>query len=154
MLKIFLVRHARTSLHQDERFWGITDIPLSDAGVWQAEMLRDRLADEKVTAVYTSALIRARSTAETIASRHRVNMNVCEELNECNFGLIEGLTMEEIQQQYPELVDELLNWKTVSFPGGESIKDLDKHVRSFLSRLLQNRDNGTVLIVAHGGTLG
>ncbi len=153
MLKILLVRHARTLLHQDDRFWGMTDIPLGDTGVWQAEMLRDRLADEKFAAIYTSALIRARSTAETIASRHRVNITVCEELNECNFGLIEGLTVEEIRQQYPELVEELLNWKTVSFPGGESIKDLDKRVRSFLDRLRKNRDNGTVLIVAHGGTL-
>jgi len=167
LAKILLVRHAQTKLHQDNRFWGKTDITLSDYGVWQAEKLRDRLVEENITAVYTSTLSRARHSAEIIASVHKCHLTTHEELDECNFGFIEGCTMEEIRQRYPELAEELLNWKTVSFPGGESLEDLDKRVRSFLDRLEdldkrvhsfldrldKNRGKETVLIVSHGGPL-
>ena len=153
MAKILLVRHAQTKLHQDDRFWGSTDISLSDIGIRQAEQLRDRLAKEKINAIFTSTLSRARITAEIIVSAHKCGIIACDELNECNFGHIEGLTFDEIQQRHPELAEELQTWKTVSFPGGESLEDLDKRVRSFLERLDKHKDKDTVLIVSHGGPL-
>lgn len=153
MSRILLVRHGRTKLHQADRFWGSTDIALSDIGIKQAEQLRDRLAKEKIHAVYTSALSRARSTAEIITSRHKLNIKTHKELNECNFGYIEGLTFAEIQQLHPALAEELSKGKTVAFPGGESLEDLDKRVYNFLDRLSQHKEKETVLIVAHGGPL-
>jgi len=151
--RLLLVRHGRTKLHQADRFWGSTDVTLSDIGIRQAEQLRERLAREKITAVYTSTLSRARSTAEIINSRRKTKITACKELNECNFGYIEGLTFGEIQRLHPELAEELLSWKTVSFPGGESLEDLDKRVRSFLDRLDKHKEKETVLVVAHGGPL-
>ena len=153
MVKLLLVRHAQTQLHQDGRFWGSTDITLSDIGELQAEKLRDRLADEKINAVYTSTLSRARSTTDIITSRRKNKITICEELNECDFGYIEGLTFDEIQRRHPELAEELQNRKTVSFPGGESLEDLDKRVRGFLDCLSKHKDKETVLIVSHGGPL-
>ena len=153
MSRLLLVRHGRTKLHQADRFWGSTDIALSDTGIRQAQKLRDRLAKEKLNAVYTSTLSRARSTTDIIASRRKTQVTVCQELNECNFGYIEGLTFNEIQKLHPELAEELLKWKAVSFPGGESLEDMDKRVRSFLDRLDQHKEKDTVLIVAHGGPL-
>jgi len=153
MSRLLLVRHGRTKLHQADRFWGSTDIALSDIGIWQAEKLRDRLAGEKINAVYSSNLSRAHATAEIIASRHQLNITACDELNECNFGYIEGLTFGEIQRLHPELAEELLNWKTVAFPGGESLTDLDKRVGSFLDQLNKHKEKETVLVVAHGGPL-
>lgn len=153
MSRLLLVRHGRTKLHKADRFWGSTDIALSDIGIGQSEQLRDRLAKEKISTIYTSTLSRARSTAETIASRHKVKITECAELNECNFGYIEGLTFTEIQGLHPELAEELLSWKTVAFPGGESLKQLDTRVQGFLERLQKHKEKETVLIVAHGGPL-
>lgn len=151
MSRLLLVRHGRTKLHKADRFWGSTDIALSDTGIKQAEQLRDRLAREKIAAIYTSTLSRARNTAEIIAARHKTKITACKELRECNFGYIEGLTFREIQRLYPELAGELLDWKAVAFPGGESLEDLDKRVASFLDRLVKHKEKETVLIVAHGG---
>lgn len=153
MARLLLIRHGKTKLHQADRFWGSTDIPLSNTGIRQAEQLRDRLATEKIHAVYSSTLSRARATAEIIASRHHLKITACEELNECNFGYIEGLTFPEIQRLHPALAEELLNRKMVAFPGGESLEDLDKRVRSFLDRLNEHKEKDTILIVAHGGPL-
>ncbi len=153
MAKLLLGRHGPTTLHQEGRFWGSTDIPLSNIGIRQAEQLRERLLKEKISAVYTSTLSRARTTAEIIASGHRLNVITCDELCECNFGYIEGLTIEEIKRLHPALAEELNDWKTVAFPGGESLDELKGRLLPFLKRLEKHKPKETVLIVAHGGPL-
>jgi broad specificity phosphatase PhoE len=153
--KLILVRHGVTNLQQhDERFWGSTDVKLSSAGVRQAELLSDRLAKEKINAVYSSVLSRARTTAEIIALRHKLDVISCPELNECNFGYAEGLTFTEIQRLHPELAKTLKGFDTaVRFPGGESFIELDNRVQQFLNRLDAHTEKETLVIVAHGGTL-
>lgn len=153
MSKILLVRHGTTRLHTGNRFWGRTDIPLSNIGIKQAGQLRNRLSKEKIDAIYSSTLSRARSTAEIIASGHKPEVNACEELCECNFGYIEGLNFDEIKRLHPALAEELNNRKTVAFPGGESLEQLNARVQSFLQRLEDHKPEETILIVAHGGPL-
>jgi alpha-ribazole phosphatase len=151
--KILLVRHGITKMHASDRFWGKTDIPLSTVGKKQAGQLRDRLATEKFDVIYASTLRRARSTAEIIASGHEAKITACKELDECDFGDIEGLSYEEIKKDYPVLAEELEHWKAVAFPGGESLEQLNARVRTFLKKLKKRRLPDTVLIVAHGGPL-
>ena len=153
MSRLLLVRHGLTMLHKGDRFWGKTDIALSNIGIMQAAQLRARLASEKIGAVYSSTLSRARFTAEIIASEHGLAVIACDELCECNFGYAEGLSFEEIKDLYPALAEELSNWKTVVFPGGESLEQLDARVKIFLNRLEQHEQGDTIAIVAHGGPL-
>jgi alpha-ribazole phosphatase len=150
---IFLVRHGTTKLHAKDRFWGKTDIPLNDTGIKQAGKLRNRLAAEKLDAIYSSTLSRTRSTAEIIAAGHEVDVVACKELCECNFGYIEGLNLEEIRRLHPALAEELNDGKAVAFPGGESLEQLNARVQTFLKRLAAHKPKETVLVVAHGGPL-
>ena len=150
-MKILLVRHGATDLHTGDRFWGRTDMPLSQAGVKQAERLRDRLAAEKIDAVYASPLRRAYTTAEIIASVHKIRIATREDLCECNFGDVEGLNFDEIKQRYPALAEELRERKTGAFPGGETLEQLNERVQAFLKTLEKHHPEETVLVVAHGG---
>jgi alpha-ribazole phosphatase len=152
-VRILLVRHGITKLHTGDRFWGKTDIALNNAGIKQAGQLRNRLSQEKLSAIYSSPLSRARSTAEIIAAGHKVEVTPCEDICECNFGYIEGLTYEEIKKLYPALAKELSDGKAVTFPGGETLEQLDRRVRSFLKRLIRHKPGDTVLVVAHGGPI-
>jgi alpha-ribazole phosphatase len=154
LARLILVRHGITKLHHNQRFWGKTDVELSEAGIRQSEQLRDRLAKEKINIIYSSTLKRARITAEIIASRHGLNVETCEDLDECNFGYVEGLTFAEIQNLHPDLAKALKGFDTVvQFPGGESFNDLDGRVRKFLKRIPEQEDKNTIVIVAHSGTL-
>jgi len=152
--KLILVRHGDTELNSAERYWGHSDVKLSAAGLSQAERLRDRLATEKIAAVYSSDLQRALVTAEIIASKHRLAVITCVELREVNFGKLEGLTFAEVNQLYPEVtrfwfgeVSEL------QYPGGESFSGLNNRVSNFISRLKKHNSEETILIVAHSGPL-
>ena len=153
MPKLLLIRHGTTKLHANDRFWGKTDVPLSDIGIEQATQLRDRLVVDKITAVFTSTSSRARSTAEIVVAGHKVNIVTCDELCECNFGYAEGLTFKEIEKLYPALAADLAGWKSASFPGGETFVQLAERVKTFLKRLEGFKPADTIAIVSHAGPI-
>lgn len=154
MSKLFLVRHGETELNSAERYWGRSDVKLSVAGIDQAERLRDRLAVEKIDAVYSSNLERALVTAEIIASRHQLAVITCAELCEVDFGQLEGLNFSEISQLYPEVAKLWAERSTkLKYPGGESLVEFNNRVSKFLSKLDKHTVGETILIVAHAGVL-
>ena len=154
MSRLLLVRHGDTELNSRERYWGLSDIELSEAGLRQAERLRDRLATEKISAVYSSQLQRALLTAEVIVSSHQLGVTVCNELRETNFGRVEGLTFAEISRLYPELTEQWVNWSLqLRFPGGDSVSEVSQRVSEFMRRLEGHAPEEMVLVVAHAGTL-
>jgi broad specificity phosphatase PhoE/GNAT superfamily N-acetyltransferase len=154
MTKLLLARHGESEFNNTHRFAGIVDIGLTDTGRRQAERLRDRLAGEKIDAVYTSNLKRARTTAEIVISGRDIIITECPELSEISYGEIEGLTFTEIRQRYPTLADQIRRSDlNLEFPGGEKFTDFIKRVESFKERLVKHNDSESVLIVAHGGPL-
>lgn len=154
MSRLLLVRHGITEHNSSRRFAGYSDIELSTDGIWQVEKLRDRLAKEKIDAIYCSDLKRAITTAEVISSRHEVEIVRCSELREMNYGDAEGLTFEEISRHHPELAESITNFSLeLSFPGGESFKGFIARTIKFLDRLNKHAAEQTILIVSHGGAL-
>ena len=150
MAKLILVRHGETEWNRIGRYQGRTDIELNTTGLWQAERVRDRLAGQKIDAIYSSDLRRALCTARIIASRHDLAVIPCQELREIDFGKIEGMTFDEIQRHYPA-------WSgmssDLSIPGGESLSQLASRVELFISKLSQHSSDESILIVAHSGPL-
>lgn len=154
MSRLLLVRHGITESNSARRFAGYSDVELTAEGLWQVEKLHDRLAKEKIDAVYCSDLKRAVVTAEIISSGHDVETVICPELREINYGVCEGLTFEEIGRSYPELWEAITNFSLeLNFPGGESFKGFVARTSEFLDRLNKHPVEQTILIVAHGGPL-
>ena len=154
MSRLLLVRHGDTELNSAERYWGNTDVKLSDAGFRQAEMLRDRLATERIDVIYSSNLRRASATAEIIASSHRLDIITCAELREIDFGELEGLTFNEISHLYPQVTELWLQRSPrLKYPGGEGVDEFNSRVSQFVGRLDKHTPQETILIVAHSGSL-
>ena len=148
------MRHGDTELSSTERLWGHTDGELSAVGLRQVERLRDRLANEKIDAVYSSDLRRASLTAETIALGRNLEVVICPELREIDFGQLEGLTFDEIRRQYPELTGLRLEESSkLEYPGGESLGVFKSRVSGFIGILDKHGEEETILIVAHSGSL-
>jgi alpha-ribazole phosphatase len=153
MPKLLLVRHGMTNLQKEDRFWGNTDVQLNELGITQAKQIRDRLLPEKVTHVYSSTLSRARDTAKIIAAPFKKEVTACEELCECNFGYLEGLSYDEIKRMHPKVAEELGKMEGINFPGGESMEEFYTRVQKFLSRLKKHKQQDVIVIAAHGGSL-
>jgi len=126
---------------------------LSPLGIRQAQDLRDRLAGERLDAIYTSHLKRAHHTAQIINSAHGLPLAVAPELGEIDFGELEGLTFEEVRERYPQAKQLSLSASLgMAFPGGDDVNGFARRVMGFLSRL-GDHPNGRLLVVAHSGSL-
>jgi alpha-ribazole phosphatase len=152
--KLLLVRHGVTDFNSSHKFYGHTDIDLSPEGRRQVEKLRDRLATVAIDAVCCSHLQRARTSAEMIIAGRGLEIESFPDLGELYFGDIEGLTFEEIEQRFPDLAVALLNRDNrISFPGGETMAEMEVRLRRFINGLVRYTAEQTVLVVAHRGPL-
>jgi alpha-ribazole phosphatase len=149
-----MVRHGETELNSAVHYWGYTDVGLNALGLKQAGRLRERLAAERIDAIYSSNLKRARLTAEIIAARYGLPVVTCPELREVDFGVLEGLTFEEISSAYPDVAERWISRDpSLEYPGGESNQEFTGRVASFLPRLEAHDTGSSILIVAHSGVL-
>ena len=149
-MKLILVRHGEAD--DSRRYWGKTDTELTAKGLEQAANLSRRFKDVKIDAIYCSTLQRASTTAEAIAGSHSLEVIKCHELDEVNFGQLEGLTFDEISSNHPEVADRWARWShQLDFPGGENFNSFNQRVAGFLKKLGEHSDGETVLVVGHGG---
>lgn len=154
MTKLLLVRHGESEYNSARRFAGHVDVGLTENGRRQVERLRHRLADEKIDAVYSSDLKRARLTAEMLVHGKGMIITTCPELREISYGEVEGLPFSDIQRSYPELAKQISNTDlTMRFPGGESFMEFVGRVSTFKETLKNHGPSETLLVVAHGGPL-
>ncbi len=119
--RVFLIRHGATTLTAEDRFAGSTDVELSDGGREQAARLGERLADEKLAAIWCSPLKRTRDTAELVARPHRLAPIARDGLREIDHGRWEQMRRAEVEKQF---ADEYAAWEMDPFTfapqGGES----------------------------------
>jgi 2,3-bisphosphoglycerate-dependent phosphoglycerate mutase len=153
MLHLMLVRHGETEWNAQRRYQGQSDVPLSALGRRQAELVAEQLAGHEIDAVYASDLKRAWETARIIVAKIGQDIFSEPRLRELKFGILEGLTFDEAQAQYPEMIAAWLNDFHQPPKGGETIDLFNARVVSLLEDLKQKHEEQTVLLVAHGGPL-
>ncbi|HDP69251.1 MAG TPA: alpha-ribazole phosphatase [Actinobacteria bacterium] len=154
MTKVYLVRHGETEWNAKGKYLGLTDIPLNDNGERQAKALSSFLSEERIDAVYSSALTRTIQTARIIAKSHGLKVLKIPELNEVDFGEWDGLTYFEIKDKYANLADDWLNKTSeVQIPGGETWSHFKERVMIGLRKIMNENEDKNILIVTHGGPI-
>ncbi|MEK6669856.1 MAG: histidine phosphatase family protein [Pseudomonadota bacterium] len=152
--RLIAVRHGETAWNRVSRIQGHTDIPLNEAGLWQARQVGQAVAAEGIDAIYSSDLQRAADTARAIGRAAGVQVQLDVALRERHFGELEGLTHDEINTRWPE---QGRRWRgrdpDYGPQGGETLKDFHARCVGALTRLAQRHPGQTVVLVAHGGVL-
>ncbi|MDP2210752.1 MAG: alpha-ribazole phosphatase [Candidatus Aquicultor sp.] len=153
-MRLYLIRHGETKLNKEFRFIGRTDPALSEQGESQARALAERLADEDISAIYASDLLRATQTASIIADNFGVDVIETEGLREIDFGDWEGLSYNEIMERDKETLDSWIENPTgVDIPGGESWPAFAARVNAAFDDILKNEDGDAIALVTHGGPI-
>ncbi|SHJ07148.1 alpha-ribazole phosphatase [Anaerovibrio lipolyticus DSM 3074] len=154
MTKLILVRHGQTVWNKLGKYQGQADIELSEEGRKQAAMLADNFPIEKVDAIYSSPLIRAKETAEAIGAAFSLPVETCPEFCEISFGKWEGLTYDEIHAQWPKEHDLLFNRPDLlTCPEGEGFSQVQKRAAGKMEALIKENPDKTLVIAAHGGVI-
>ena len=152
--RIIAIRHGETAWNVDTRIQGHLDIPLNDTGRWQARQLGKALAQEPVTAIYSSDLQRAIATAQAVADSTGAPLIAEPHLRERSFGTLEGRTFTEVEADQPEVARRWRKRDPHFAPeGGESLTVLRERINATVHRLAAQHAGGLVVMVAHGGVL-
>jgi alpha-ribazole phosphatase/probable phosphoglycerate mutase len=150
--RIYLVRHGQVEGHEEKRYNGQVNVPLTPLGKMQSDRVCDCLHDVVLDAVYSSDLDRSRYCAELIAGSHNLTVVTHEALRELHIGDWEGRTWAELQEAYPDdwqaRLQDLVNFQV---PGGESLQDAADRIRPIIEQMLARHRGGDIALIAHGG---
>lgn len=150
--RLILIRHGQTQWNLEKRYMGSTDIGLNCEGLAQADKLRARLKTTKVDRVYSSDSARAFDFAKIIFPRMAVE--AMPELQEMDFGLIEGMTHDEIMKKYPSEYDRWLkDIHAANMPEGESMQIFRVRVLKAFNRIISHNHEKIIAIVTHAGPI-
>ena len=151
---LLIVRHGETEWNAEGRIQGHTDIGLSENGAQQARSLGQRLADRQIDVAYSSDLKRTSETARLALGDRNVILNETPRLREYHKGIFEGMTLTEIQTQFPDEYPKYLE-KDLSYApeGGETTRDVSTRMASIFQEIKAKHLDETVLVVSHGGAL-
>jgi broad specificity phosphatase PhoE len=152
MTVFHLLRHGEHVLRGRVLAGRTPGVGLSARGRIEIAAVADRLAEEKIEALYASPLQRTRETAEILSARFDLPIEYRDDLLELDFGEWTGLTFDAVR------TDERWRlWSTcrsiATIPGGESMREVQERVVRALFELRQAHRDGTVLIVSHGDVI-
>ncbi|OLE54288.1 MAG: hypothetical protein AUG51_09035 [Acidobacteria bacterium 13_1_20CM_3_53_8] len=152
--RILLIRHGQSEGNAEHRFGGHTATPLSERGRRQAEATARALAYERISAIYSSDLLRAVETAEPLARVANLTIEQTDAFRERSVGVMEGLTFEEAAEQYPEQYAALIrrDFEHVIL-GGESYRQLLDRASRVLDRAIEENRGGRIVIFSHTGAI-
>ncbi|AZK94026.1 MULTISPECIES: histidine phosphatase family protein [Streptomyces] len=152
--RLVLWRHGQTSWNLERRFQGTTDIALTETGIAQARRAARLLASLKPDAIIASDLKRAAATAGELADITGLDVTHDEGLRETYAGVWQGLTHQEIIEQYNEQYTAWKRGEPVRRGGGELETEVaDRAAPVVLHHAEKLPENGTLVVVSHGGTI-
>lgn len=153
-MKLYLVRHGETSANAQGLYCGISDLSLTETGVYQAFSLAKLLADCHFDQLITSGLVRTQQTAKTIIGQRQIEQHSIAAFNEINFGDWELRHHSEIAKNDADNYRRWCHdWQNVAAPNGESFNQFKQRVQLAFGELLQRHQGQDLLLVLHQGTL-
>jgi glucosyl-3-phosphoglycerate phosphatase len=148
LFRLVLWRHGQTTYNAEHRFQGQLDVPLNAVGRAQAERAARHLAGLRPAQIWSSDLSRASVTADYLAQLTGLTVQHDKDLRERYGGAWEGLSTDEIREQYP---NELQNWDP---PGGEPVSVVaERTCGAFLRIAAAAPPDSLVVVVGHGASL-
>jgi broad specificity phosphatase PhoE len=147
MLRLVLVRHGQTDANLNHMLQGQSDGELNAIGIQQVEELGRRLKDFHIDQVIVSTMRRAQDTAVAIARHHQLKVITTPLIVEWNCGVLDGVPAEVFRKKLQEADVPLSSFRP---EGGETLVEVQQRAAAFLSDVIANYQDQTVLVCSHG----
>ena len=143
---IAIVRPGQTEFDQQERIQGDLNLPLNDAGRAETDEIVDRLRDLAIDQVFTSPTDPAFTTALKIGESLGVSVKEIEVLTNLDYGLWEGLCLEEIKRKQPKVFKQ---WQeapeSICPPEGETCAEALERARKGLKKPMKRKSGYAIV---------
>lgn len=148
MTTILLIRHATNALVRKSLAGRMAGVSLSEEGKRQAAELAERLKHLPIKALYSSPLERAVETADPLAKKLQLPIEVRNEFTEFDFGNWTSKTIDELKgQEAFRLFNEFRS--VTPAPEGEAMLSAQARMVTGLQRLCSQHKNETVAVFSH-----
>jgi probable phosphoglycerate mutase len=149
MTTLLIIRHATNDSLKEQVLVGrLPGVHLNEEGHAQARALSERLAEEDLKAVYSSPMERAQETAQPLAARHGLELQIHPGLNETDCGRWAGQPLERLRRR--RLWRPLWMYPSgTRLPGGESAWDVQTRMVEALEEIRTAHAEETVAVVSH-----
>lgn len=158
--QLILIRHGQQQWPDQETStvgdW--VDPPLSELGRRQAAAVALYLADEPITAVYSSELKRAYDTGKAVAEAHRLEQQTIQQLEEIHlYGKLPqdsrpiDLLGEKVSSGIRERFVLTKQWD--AYPDSETSVDFRRRVGYAMEAAIIDHPGETVAVACHGGVI-
>lgn len=156
-MRLFFTRHGESQANI-ERIISNRDLPhpLTAKGRAQSTALAERLATEKIVAIYASPIVRAQETAQIVAAHVGAPVFTSDALREFDCGSMEGRGDEAAWTAHHNVIAAWANGDYAQcIPGGESFIDMQTRFVPFIQGLVQQHGPGdeAILLIGHGSLL-
>jgi len=154
MVKLGLIRHAKTLWNLEKKIQGRTDIALSPEGRDEAHLWSDVLFPQKFDVILSSPMIRAQQTSQIIAQKINVKIEYDENLREQDFGEWEGQRIKDIRNQMPGEIEhqESMGWGFCP-TGGESRTLVLSRASKAIKQAAERFEQKHILLVSHSSVM-
>ena len=148
---IITIQHTQAVHHTNDMMGSWTDWELTDLGKEHAENIGRKLSAElkgQAYKIYSSDLIRAKQTAESLAKYMGIEIEYREKLREINFGEAIGKSKQWARENRVSInsIDE------PEFDGAETWRELWNRIESVYRDIVADEAEN-IILVSHGGAL-
>ena len=157
--EILLVRHGESQpARPGEPFPlvdGHGDPALAPEGEAQAEQVGERLAGQRIDAIYVTTLRRTAQTAAPLAARLGLEPKLAADLREVHLGEWEGgLFRQRVAERHPLAQRMLAEQRWDVIPGGEPDEEFANRVHGAVTTLATAHPDQRIAVFTHGGVIG
>ena len=150
LTRLFLVRHGEPAFKNG--LLGRTDSRLTERGCLQLLNTCQQLPPFDLT--IASPLKRCREFAEEFSRQRQRDLLVNSGLRECDFGDWDGLSYQEIIENWgDEYRGFLSDPSVITPPNGEPLSEFVMRIQSTLTDVLNDHQGKTILLLTHGGVI-
>lgn len=151
--KITFICHGATIYSEENRLSDVENYPqLSELGQDEVERITEYLRRRAVKndVIYTSPSVRTMQTAKVISKLFKQEPVVLEDLHPRKCGKLNGLTLEQIENKYPDLLESWFNNQEYDEDlEAESINDFIARTKKIIDDVVAQNEGNRVIVVTH-----
>ena len=149
-LTLQLLRHGETTA--GSAYIGRSDPALTELGWQQMEEAVAGAAGWQ--RIISSPRQRCLGFARQLAQQQGCPLSVMDAFAEYDFGVMEGLTAQQVLDQYPGVLENFWNDPAgCPPPGAETLAAFEQRLKAGLAQVLAESAGSSVLIICHGGVI-
>ena len=152
MTILHLLRHGEHGLLGRVLAGRTPGVAMTERGRAEIAAVAERLAKEKVAAIYASPLQRTRESAEIVAERLGLPIAFRDDLIELDFGEWTGATFDSIRAD-PRWQAWSAQRSLSRIPGGESMREVQQRAVEAVLDISERHLGETVVLVSHGDVI-